>query len=323
MRKIRLVNLTGLGASGMTDYFPPFTVEGYEFCSQVPSSRPPTYVYTAVMASRSNRINRQNGYVQFSHSQEDSILYRGGLMGNRYRPQRRKFIEDILLLASILTSYNWAMYSRRHTSPYPVAAANHLRTISVNSTELEADLAVLISKVKDSAWQKQFDDGFLLRMLLNSSNNTGTESRFLSQIIIWENLYSKLFGTESENLQQIIKEILEYFWPGQVNTSIFLTHRDRASGQSKNILYVLRNQLAHSGKIPIDRHYAEDWMKQLPWEADYATTDKDIKRYLTFFDELTLVVIMKTMGLSPETRSVFNAFNFNDNLRSFLSTGRV
>ena len=158
-------------------------------------------------------------------------------------------------------------------------------------------------------------------MLLNGGNNYNTESRFLSKVIIWEFLYGKLFGKESCNLQEIMKTILEHFWNIRVNSSIFLTHR--VSGFSKNVFYVLRNQLVHSGKLPIDRPYAEQWMTQIPWEATYGNMTRDLKRYLIFFDELTQVIVMKTMDFHPETRSVFNAFNFTDNLNNFLSTGRI
>lgn len=322
MRKIKLINLSGLGENGVGDNFPPFTVDGYEFHSQVPANQKMVYIYTPVMAVRDNRVNRQNAYVLFSHAQEDSVLYKGGMTGTAARPtQKRKFLEDILVLGSLLTKYNWAFYSRRHTPGYPITATSHLRTITRDYRELQNDLTHLIARLKDTTWQQQFGNGFHLKMLLNSGNNYNTESRFLSRVIIWEFLYAKLFGRESENLQKIIKEILEHFWTGHVNNSIFLTHR--VNGFSKNIFYVLRNQLAHSGKLPIDRPYAEQWMTQIPWEAPFGSMVRDLKRYLIFFDELTQVIVMKTMDFHPETRNIFNAFNFTDNLNSFLSTGRI
>lgn len=322
MKKIKLINLSGLGTNTAGDYFPPFTVDDYEFHSQAPKNPPPIHIYTHVMAIRSNRIHRQNAFTQFSHSQEDSVLYRGGMIGTAAQPtQRRKFLEDILLLGSLLTASNWFMYSRRHIGEYPVVAKNHLRTIARDYLELQQDLPQLTTRLKDPAWQQQFNNGFHLKMLLNSSNNINTESRFLSRVIIWEFLYSKLFDRESENLQEIIKAILEHYWGTQVDQTIFLTHR--VNGLSKNIFYVLRNQLAHSGKLPIDRPYAEQWMIQIPWEAPYGSMTGDLRRYLIFFDELTQVIVMKTMGFHPETRNLFNAFNFTDNLNSFLSTGRI
>ncbi|MBI2278901.1 MAG: hypothetical protein HYU81_02465 [Candidatus Brennerbacteria bacterium] len=322
MRKIKLINLSGLGEHGVSDAFPPFTVDGYEFHSQVPANRRTITTYTPVMAVRDNRVHRQNAYVLFNHAQEDSVLYKGGMIGTAAHPtQKRKFLEDILVLGSLLTKYNWAFYSRRHTPGYPIAATSHLRTITTDYIELQRDLPPLISKLKDTTWQQQFNNGFHLTMLLNSANNYNTESRFLSRVIIWEFLYEKIFGRESENLQEIIKTILEHFWNNQVNNSIFLTHR--VGGLSKNIFYVLRNQLAHSGKLPINRSYAEQWMTQIPWEGQFGTMTRGIVDYLRFFDELTQVIVMKTMNFHPETKHIFNAFNFTENLNRFLSTGKI
>lgn|SRR3989338_1242204 len=158
-------------------------------------------------------------------------------------------------------------------------------------------------------------------MLLNTANTYITESRFLSKVIIWEFIYAKLFGKESYNLQEIMKSILEYFWKTQVNHSVFVN--ENVGGFSKNIFYVLRNQLAHSGKLPINRTYAEQWMTQLPWQAPRGSMSSDIEKYLIFFGELTQVIVMKTMDFHPETRNLFNAFCFSKNLAKFLSTGRI
>ena len=317
MKKIKLVNL-----SLFQNDSPSFTVGNYEFFIQVANRQQGLNIYTPNMASRDNRTHKQNAYVQFNHSQNDSILFSGGRVGtSAHLTHKRKFIEDILLLGSLLTKNNWAMYSRRYTAGYPLIPANHLRTISTGYVELQQDLSTLILKLKESAWQQQFDNGFHLKMLLNNSNNYNSDSRFLSQVIIWEFLYAKLFGGESRNLQEIMKRILEHFWGNQVNSSIFLT--GNVNRLSKNIFHVLRNQLAHSGKLPIDRPYAEQWMRQLPWEAPYGSMARGLKEYLIFFNELTQVIVMKTMDFHPETRSIFNTFNFTENLNRFLSTGKI
>jgi hypothetical protein len=322
MKKLKLINLSRLGQSGGSDYFPSFTIDAYEFCSRGPQDYPVAYVYTPEMAVRDNRVHRQNAYVQFNHLQENSILYKGGMVGRRGSlTQKRKFLEDILFLCSLLTKNNVALYSRKYMPSYPITALSTLRTITKNYIELQQDLPLLIVKLKDPAWQQQFNEGFHLRMFLSSANNHTAESRFLSKVVVWEFLYAKLFGRESENLQEIMKAILEYFWNAQVNDSIFLSHRVR--GFSKNIFYVLRNQLAHSGKLPIDRAYAEPWMTQIKWEAPFGSMVKGAESYLTFFDELTQVIVMKTMDFHPETRDIFNTFNFTENLDSFLSTGRI
>lgn len=321
MKKIKLVNLSKLGTDAVSDDFPPFTIDSYEFHNQASSTRQSIYVYTPNMAARSNRVHKQNAYIQFSHKQLDSIIFKGGRIGTRARlTLKRKFIEDILILGSLLTAQNWCLYSRRNTSGYPVTPTNHLRSISRDYQELQQDLPILIAKLKDSSWQQQFDGSFHLISLLNHSNINNSESRFLSMVVIWEFIYAKLFG-ESENLHKIIKGLLEYFWPNKVNTNIF--QNSRIQRISKNFFYVLRNQLAHSGKLPINRPYAESWMCSVPFEAPFGSMTKDIMDYLRFFDELTQVIVMKTMDFHPENRHLFNTFNFSDNLNNFLSTGRL
>jgi hypothetical protein len=63
--------------------------------------------------------------------------------------------------------------------------------------------------------------------------------------------------------------IFKYFWPN-------------AKTIDKNIFYVLRNQLAHSGQLPINRPYAENWMKSLTWDIHGRLGVKD---YIMFFNK--------------------------------------
>lgn len=322
MKKIKLINFSKLSQNNISDHFLPFTLYGYTFYSKIPASNDLAYIYTSNMALRENRKNCQNAYVEFNHRQDDSIIYKWGRIGRKHNLTfKRKFLDDILLLGSLLIGKNLTLYSRRFCNTYPILASNNLRTISENSIELQNDLTQLIKKIKDKSWQEKFDSGFHLIMLLNSSNNHNIESRFLSEVVLWEYLYCKIFGKECEKLQKIMKDILMYFWQDKVDTSVFL--ENKYQNISKNIFYVLRNQLAHSGRLPIDRPYAEQWMKQVPLDYTVGSVEKGIRDYLRFFDELTQVIVMKTMDFHPEERQVFNSFGFNDNLKNFLSKGKL
>ena len=225
-------------------------------------------------------------------------------------------MEDILVLGSLLTARNWQLFSRQDFTQYPVVSRNHLEYISKYAEQCRQDLEKAISKLKDKSWQKQFENGFHLVMLLSSANILNAESRFLSTVVIWEWLYPHLknpngatSSDESNKLLKIFSFILKKVWPQDFNSSL----------ESSNIFRVLRNQLAHSGKLPINRNYAADWMKQIKWE--YEDTTKGIKNYLNFFDRLTQIVVLKTLGIDGEDR--LEVFNFPENLKSFLKNGEI
>ena len=321
MKRLKLVNIASLGLDPATDHFSPFTVDRYTFHSQVPADTTPTIVYTAKMASQVNRIHRQNAYVEFDGKQDDSIIFRGGLQGSPWRPQKRKHIEDILLLGSLLTGRNWSLHSRRHHATFPVVPVNHLRAVSEFHSELAGDLAALVTRIKNLSWQTQFDNGFNLISLLNKANILNNESRFLSDVVLWELIYSKLFAKESDNLHIVIRDVLVFYWPGRVDAAVFQS--GKVGGVSKNIIYVLRNQLAHSGRLPINRPYADDWMKKIPVENPPGSFKTTLYDYMSFFGDLTQVIVLKTLDFHAEGRQGLSIFNFKTRLESFLASGRI
>ena len=313
MTRRKLVNLTFVGDK----YFKPFKVDGHTFYSQNPQNQPRSRVYTSTQALRDNRRHRQNAYVEYSGAQGASILFRGGRVGTDCRNSReRKFLEDLLVFGSILTPQNWQLFSRRDFTQYPVISRNHMEYISKNAEQCKQHLDIAVSKLKDASWQIQFENGFHFLMLLNHANILNAESRFLSMVVIWEWLYPHLRNPngatpkdESNNLLEVFFFILKQFWPSQFNISL----------ERSNIFHVLRNQLAHSGKLPINRSYAKLWMTQILW--DYEDTTKGISDYLKFFDRLTQIVVLKTIGIDGEDS--LKVFNFPDQLNLFLTTGKI
>lgn len=300
------------------DFTVPFSVENYTFHPQRQASQvgQTTRAITGNRMLNENRQHKQNAYVEYRGTQQNSILFLGGLEGNRFRPRKRKFLDDILLLGSILTARNWALFSRRNTTQYPVVSRNHLEYISKDAGQCKQHLDIAINKSKDTAWQKQFDNGFHLRTLLNHANILNAESRFISMVVIWEWLYPHMknpngaaSSDESSNLLEIFAFILKQYWSSKFNAAL----------ENNNIFHVLRNQLAHSGKLPIDRSYAETWMTQIPWERN--STSKGISDYLKFFDRLTQILVLKTVGIDGEES--LRVFNFPEQLDSFLSTGKI
>lgn len=256
------------------------------------------------------RKHTQNAYTQFDGKQENSIIFQGGITGYKNNPIKRKLIDDILIIGSILTGSNWCLCSRIKSPAFPLIPHPYLENIDLNGkNEIEDAFKKALNKIKNSDWQKQYENGFHLRMLLNHSNITNSESRFLSNVVIWEWLYPHLknpngatSNDESDKLNIIMNYILDYFWP------------QRKFKGKKNIFIAIRNQLAHSGKLPINRLYAESWMTLLKWETEDG--GRGIKDYVSFFDKLTQVIVLKTLDIDAK-------HIIENDLNNFLTNGQL
>ncbi|KTC94917.1 hypothetical protein [Legionella feeleii] len=269
--------------------------------------------YTFYSSGKVNngKYHCQNAYLTHNGKQFDSIIYKGGIYGNENSPRKRKLIEDILVIGSLLTGTNWALYSRRRYNNFFLVPSPYLANIRINGKKnIENYFETSLKSLYNPNWQIQFENGFHLRMIINSANNYTQESRFLANVIIWEWLYPHINNPkgatskdESINLKTIFEFILCHYWP---------SHRENIEQHKAFIFHVLRNQLAHSGKIPINRHYAESWMKELKWDNP---DDYGIKDYLSFFDVLTQIIVLKTLDI--------NADVIAPKLHSFLDTGQL
>jgi len=320
MVRLKIVNVGFVRIGG---YFEPFEVDKYRFTSvhEKPAGWPDVRVSPEHVNVDSRTVSC-TGYVEFSGRQEDSILFRGGIVGSKRRPRRRKLIDDILVLASILTGRNWELYSRREYSGYPVTSGNHLACIlpTIGGAHVGEVITEALDCIRGSAWQTQFEQGFHLTMLKNHANVLNTEARFLSLIVIWEWLYAHIknptgatAADESRDLKEVLLKVLETFWPGKANQRLL---------RNENVLHVLRNQLAHSGRLPIDRSYAPAWMKQLHCDFEpFSTQGVVIRDYIRFFERLTQVVVLKTLGIDAEGKLA--AWSFEKQLDQFLQTGRL
>jgi len=320
MTRLRIAN-AGFVAIG--SYFEPFEVGKYRFSSMYPRPEgwPDSEGFSGNLALGS-RVVRCTAHVEFVGRQENSILFHGGGVGSKKSPHRRKLIDDVLLLASIVTGRNWELFSRRKYPNYSVTNANHLECVvpETGGTKVGKVIEQALACIDQDAWQSRFEKGFHLRMLKNHANILTTEVRFLSLVIIWEWLYAHLKSSagatvadESKALREVFVEVLEEFWPGQVNRPL-ISH--------ENVFYVLRNQLAHCGRLPIDRQHAFKWMKQLHCDFQFLSAKgTGVADYLRFFQYLTQVVVLKTLGIDAESK--LEAWSFKKNLHHFLQTGRL
>ncbi|TNF69557.1 MAG: hypothetical protein EP298_02300 [Gammaproteobacteria bacterium] len=263
------------------------------------------------MSSSNFKKHHQTAYIEFEGIQQDSILYLDGNYGTRDKLRKRKLVEDILLIGSILTGYNWGLKSRRNYKCYPLQPISRLKELRMeNQSVIESHFRQLFEKLFDKNWQVQYENGFHLKMLFNHANIPNTEARFLSNMVIWEWLYPHEKNPkgatpkdESNNLKEIINFILNKYWPNNYQA------------QNNNIFHALRNQIAHSGKLPIDRQreYVDDWMREIPWDD---SSGINLQTYLRFFDKLTQVIVLKTLGINAE-------YLLNNQLNKFLENGSL
>lgn len=284
--------------------FDTFTVGGYVF-NKIPCN---------IKYGKKFRHLFHNANVSFSGAQENSILYPNGIRGSIYKPQKRKHIEDILLIGSLLNGFNWELYSNKSSRIFPVIPCPYLEDIlfspTVSPSIIEDMFNTTIECIKAQEWQKQFENGFHLRMLKNHANILNEESRFLANFVIWEWLYphlknkeGALIDDESGSVVEIFKYIVEKYW-GEFNIK-------------NNIYRHIRNQLTHSGKFPINRGYKNElhnpelWMKNL--------SDVDIGSYISFFNQLTQVMVLKTININADG----NIPDFSYRLNNFLKKGRI
>lgn len=290
MKKLHLANVY-LNLNGDSDHF---TVDKYK-------------IYPHQELYLKNNKHKCAGYLTYQGNQADSIIFRGGNItdraGNLLQP--RKFIDDILLIGSISFGWNWNLHHRIKSPSFPPTSIPYLTNIELSGRNaIEQHFQKTISKIQDISWQQQFANGFHLRMLLNHANINHTESRFLSNIVIWEWLYPHLKNpdgatrSDEDHLNIVIDYILDKFWP-------------RRTYKGKNIFHILRNQLAHSGKIPINRNNADSWMTELEWKAN--ASGAGVEDYISFFEKLTQVVVLKTLDINVENIIKFNLDNFLKN----------
>lgn len=282
------------------EYFDPFTIDRYTFTS---TSKPS---FSSTYNPRSDwRDVRLTAAVSITDEQEPSIIYNGGKLINRLQQTETEltFLDDVLLLMSLCLARNVCPEYLSSTNEWPVIARNHLEQVSATPEQLSSDISAAISCIRSVTWQQKYLSGFHLRMICHAANVLNKETRFLALFVLWEWLYGRLTGDEKENnLRKIMAYILKHFWP-DTNSSIF-------NDQANNIMQTLRNQLAHSGLLPINR--GDFWMRAV-------STQDLLGKYILFFTHLTQIIVLKTIGLNCESRIP----GFSPQLKAFLSTGEL
>jgi len=197
-------------------------------------------------------------------------------------------------------------YERR--LEFPLCSAKHCEIVSRNSTELNAHLETAIAQIRESEWQRKYDNGFHVRAFYNASDIFVAEPRFLADVTIWEYLYyCNNRGMSYDTLRSV-----------SLNTKInYLVKEylvDNVSSIPEKCLRIfsdIRHQLSHNGKLPIENPKSP--FKHLGWNG--------CREYLKLFKRLTQVLVLKTMEIDAFDQ--LRVFDVRSHLEELLRIGAV
>lgn len=300
-KKLNLYNLNFLDVK----HFKNFNIDGYSFYPISTKQPARKQIYSSGDFLKSNRKMHLNSYVIIPNKQESSIFYKGG----KYSYHReRKFLDDLLNVISILVGRNVVTKFWEKYNDFPLCSSKHCSMISVNSTELQRDLEVAVSEIKNIDWQQKYDNGFHIVMFYNGTNVFVQEHRFLANMAIWE----YLFYCDNRN------KSYDYIENTSLNAKIcflvkkyFLHKKNKVRQENLRIFSDLRNQLSHSGKLPIKNP------KSRYQKLSYIGCGK----FMELFQHLTQVLVLKTVSI--EALDKLNLFNVGEHLTELLKTGTV
>lgn len=300
-KKLNLYNLNFYDVNDFNN----FTVNGYSFYPILDKQPKRKSIVSSYNFLNLNRSMHLNSYVLIPKKQEGSVFY----MGGKYSSYReRKFLDDLLLLISILIGKNVVARFYKKYNDFPLCSAKHCSMIALNSRELQEYLEIVIPPIKNTVWQNKYDNGFHLRMFYNSANIFVEEHRFLANISIWEYLYY------CDNKKKTFKEIEDVSLNGKI---YFLVKKYILNGKLKiqqeklRIFSDLRNQLSHNGKLPI----------QNPRSRFRNLGHIGCGYYIRMFQLLTQTLILKTIGIDAIDK--LHLFNIRDHLDELSKKGFV
>jgi hypothetical protein len=210
------------------------------------------------------------------------VLFRGERLNHRWK---RKFIEDMLILISILIARKVVLRAHKDYSFFPLWSGLYCESIAKDSSELKRYLDIAIDQLQKKEWQERFLDGFHVMMFYNISDITNTESRYLGDITVWEFLYycsKRHVLTYDQLVCESLNTKINFLVKTYLLPSARRIHQDRF-----DVFTHLRNQLAHNGKLPIQNPKSK--FGTLDWNG--------CKQYMNLFKLLIQAVVLKTLGI--------------------------
>ena len=276
-KRLKIYNLSFFEA----DYFQSFSIEGYTF-SPIKEKQPKrSCVFRSEDALKLNRKMVVNAYVTIPSRQMDSV-FRKDVKYSRFR--KIKFLEDLLVIISICLGKNVVPKFHENRNEFPLIPAKHCECIVDNSEELKNALEIAIPNVFDKTWQKKHYNGFQIRMYYNATNIFNAEQRFLADVTIWEFLY--YCDHHEIDYKTLINTKLNIKIETLVGEYLLDRKRKIPKGQFR-IFSDLRNQLSHSGKLPIKNPTSP--FERLGWNGCIS--------YMRLFQHLTQSIVLKTIGI--------------------------
>ncbi len=298
-KNIKLFNFNFMS----TEQFKKFEIMDYIF---TPISEKQLHFNKSFSSKDILKFNREmiiNSFVSIPSKQKDTIIR----MGSKYPNNRKvKFLDDILMIISILIGRNVVPRSYKSFINFPPFASNHCNTISRDSSELKSHLESVIENILNKEWQNKYCNGYHIKMLFNNSNIFVKEPRFLSYMTIWEYLYAR--ENQNKSLRQIQDTCLDHKISFLLKKYL-LSKRHRNLERKIKVFSVIRNQLIHSGDLPI----SDPCFNHLSYEG--------CSRYIILFENLTQLLVLKTLNIDAFDN--LRVFNVKNNLEELSTSGVV
>ena len=118
--------------------FDEFEIDGYKF-TPINKDITEKLIYKSQDFVNYHRKHKVTCKVFTPKRQNDSIIFKEGHLTNKLSisqtGRKRKFLEDVLLLISLLIGRNVVLYSRRYSPQFPALPFKSLKPISSNSSE--------------------------------------------------------------------------------------------------------------------------------------------------------------------------------------------
>lgn len=266
--------------------------------------------------------------VEFETPEETTLIWKAGFLPdgvpgrrgqNKQNSEIKGHIEDIIMFLSFLNSAQVALggEAREEMGDFPVYARGSMPPFSGNTQELTVDIQHCMEKLRNQEWARKFRNFFCIIHYTSGEKITTSEPKFISHIVIWEQIYSLIYGdSEKTGLNQMFSKLLEDYFGCQL----------QFSRKSPCIYFIIRNQFVHSGLWPLSGPRLNYTPENLS-EMGFVTSEN----YLKFFSRLTYALLLRILDFDLPTvkerltknRNWYDRSQFDAELDEFIRTGLV
>lgn len=274
------------------------------------------------------RVVTETYRVEFDSPEEPTLIWRGGFLPegepgrrgwNEQNSEVRGHIEDIVVFLAFLNSAQVALGGdeRETMGDFPVFSRGSLPPFSGNTKELNMDIHKCMERLRNKEIARKLRNFFCINHFLNGEKITTSEPKFISHIVIWEQIYSFFYeDDEKTGLNKIFSVLLRDFFGCQ----------HEFSRKNPCIFFIIRNQITHNGLWPISGlrlEYTPENLKPM----GFLTSEN----YLRFFSRMTYALLLRVLSFDlpaikdrlTNNRNWYDSSNFGDELDEFISKGLV